>query len=361
MIRGSRLALAGAFAVAAGTLAVSFPAMAGSLPFGVVHRIPLADGTPVAALAFAADGKLAYAAVGDQLRSFDVATGAPEGVMKAPGRVVDLAIAPDGGSLYAAVGGPARVLILSAHPLRIRSSIAIRGEAPSGLLYEPREHAIYVESRAGRSVARVDSGDGKTVATARLRGDLAQMAGDGRGTLYVANTATDAIDVIATGTMTSTGSIPTAGCQAPTGLDLDPVGRRLFVACGNGTALVIDTDMGFAFQQLAIQKGTALRTVFAFHPGGPGGPGGWKGGAFIAGDGPVLDSIRMNAFISYASGGSMPLPGRATALAVSPAAGQLWIAVAPRSGKVGGGDAAGRSSQPAGVEILALGSRGGTP
>ena len=359
-IRASRLAIAGTLAVTAAALAATVTAAAGPLPFGVAHRIDLADGSPVTALAFAADGKLAYAAVGDELHGFEVATAAPEAIVKAPGPVVGLASSSEaGGTLYAAIGTPARLLFLNGHPLRVRSSVAVGGSAPSGLLYEPGEHALYVESRAGHSVTRLDSRGGKMIAVAHLRGDLAQMAADGRGTLYVADTGADAIHVIDTGKMTAIGAIPTPDCHAPTGLALDPVGRRLFVACGNGTALVIDTDMGFAFEQLPIQKGTALRTVFAFHPGGS---GGWKGGAFIAGDGPGLDAIRMNAFISYASGGSMPLPGRATALAVSPSAEQLWIAVAPRNGS--GGDtghaaAAGEARQQPGVQILALGSSGG--
>jgi hypothetical protein len=359
VIRGPRPAPAGTLLLAAAALAVSVPAAGGALPFAVAHRIELATGSPVVALAFAADGKLAYAAAGDELHVFEVSTGAPEALVKAPGPVVSLATSAEaGGTLYAAVGTPARLLVLSLHPLRVRSSVALRGGAPSGLLYEPGEHALYLESRAGGSVTRLDSGDGKAIAVAHLQGDLAQMTADGRGRLYVANTATDAIDVIGTARMMALGAIPTPDCHAPAGLDLDPVGRRLFVACGNATALVIDTDMGFAFEQLPIQKGTALRTVFAFHPGGP---GGWKGGAFIAGDGPGLDAIRMNAFISYASGGSMPLPGRATALAVNPSAEQLWIAIAPRevSSAPGGAAAAGDARQEPGVQILALGANGG--
>lgn len=357
MNRTRRLARAGALAVAATALAAGVPAVSGTLPFGVAHRIALANGSPVDALAFAPDGKLAYAAVGDELRSFDVATGAPAAVVKIPGRAVGLATSSEaGGSLYVAVSAPARVLFLSLHPLRIRSSVPVRDGTPSGLLYERAEHALYVESRSGNSVARLDSGSGKTIAVAHPGGDLEQMAGDGRGTLYVANAASDAIDVLATSKMTRTGAIPTPNCDAPTGLDLDPVGRRLFVACSNGVALTVDTDMGFAFEQLPIQKGTALRTVFAFHPTGP---GGWKGGAFIAGDGPALDAIRMNAFISYTSAGSMPLPGRTTALAVSPAAGQLWIGLAPRGGAPGPGSSAAEAGQKAGAEILALGASGG--
>lgn len=356
-MRPSKLAVAGACAVAAAAMGVSVPAAAGALPFGVAHRIELTGGSPVAALAFAADGKLAYAAAGDELHGFEVATGAPAALVKAPGAVVALASSPEaGGTLYAAVGTPARLLFLSQRPLRLRSSVAIRGGAPSGLLYEAGEHALYIESRAGRSVTRFDSRVGKAIAMVHLRGTPAQMAGDGRGTLYVANTAADAIEVIDTDKMTAIGAVPTPDCHAPTGLALDPVGRRLFVACGNGAALVIDTDMGFAFERLPIQKAQEQHTVFAFHAGGP---GGWKGGAFIAGDGPGLDAIRMNAFISYTSGGSMPLPGRATAMALSPSAEQLWIAIAPRDGTdATGGAAAGESRQQPGVQILALAGPG---
>ncbi|MGH8303526.1 MAG: YncE family protein, partial [Steroidobacteraceae bacterium] len=187
MIRASRLAFAGALTVGAATLAISFPAAAKTLPFTVAHRIALDGGSPIAALAFAPDGKFAYAGAGDELHSFDVATGAPDATVKVQGPVVDLATSPDaGGRLYAAVGRPARLLVLSLHPLRVRSSVEVRGTAPSALLDEPGEHALYIESRTGHSVARLDSGTGRTIAVARLSGEPTQMAGDGRGTLYVA-------------------------------------------------------------------------------------------------------------------------------------------------------------------------------
>lgn len=353
MMGTAGMAGAGALALAVAALAVNVPARGGTLPFTVAHRIVLAGSSPVGSLAFAPDGKLAYAAAGDTLRSFEVETGAPADFVKLPGQIVGLAASSDeGGTVYVAVRAPAQLMFLSMHPLRVRASVPIRGGAPAALLYEPREHSLYIESRSAHSVTRLDSGNGKTIAVAHLKGDLEQMAGDGRGTVYVANSSSDAIDVLATNKMTSLAGIPTPDCHAPTGLDLDPVGRRLFVACSNGRALVIDTDMGFAFEQLPIQSGTGLRTVFAFHPNGP---GGWKGGAFIAGDGPELDAIRMNAFISYTAAGAIRLPGRATALAVSPPAGQIWIGLAPTNGAT-----ANDAGQSAGIEIRALAVGGGS-
>lgn len=354
-MRPIRPARSGSLFLAAVALAVSLPAAAGAFPYRIARRIAIAGDSPVGALAFAPDGNQVYAAAGDELRSFDVAAGTPSATVRLPGAGVGMATSPDrGGTLYVATRAPARLVTLSLHPLRIVSSVALRGGEPDALLYEPREHALYLASRPSHTVVRLDPTNGATVGVVRLSGDPAQMAGDDRGTVYVANAARDAVDVIDDGRMVSTGAIPTPDCHRPTGLALDPVGRRLFVACGDGIALVVDTDMGFAFEQLPIQKGSALQTVFAFHPNGQ---GGWKGGAFIAGDGPVVDAIRMNAFISYTGAGSMALPGRASALAVSSAAGQLWIALAPRA--PGNGASAGESRQQAGLEILALGSSGG--
>lgn len=356
MTQTSNRIIAGSLALIVATLAASLPAAAGAFPFRIARRIPVSGATSVAALTFGPAGTRAFALAGNELRSFDVATGAPGMVVTLPGTGIGVAAAPDhGGALYVAVRSPARLVILDLQPLRIVSSVALRGGEPSALLHEAGEHALYVESAAGHTVARLDPVSGKTLSIVHLQGALAQMAGDARGTLYLANEARDAIDVIDTGKMTFKGAIPTPNCHAPTGLGVDPVGRRLFVACGNGAALVLDTDMGFTFVQLPIHRGNALRAAFAFHPNGP---GGWKGGAFIAGHGPVLEAIRMNAFISYTGGDSLPLPGPATALALSPAAGQLWVAVAPRDGTDG------KSAQTAtGVEILALGpaSEGASP
>jgi hypothetical protein len=348
MITLSRRIFAGSLALIAASLAASLPALAGAFPFRIAYRIPVSGATSVAALAFGPGGTRAFAVDGNELRAFDAATGAPGSVVTLPGAAVDVAAAADrGGELYVAVRSPARIVVLSLQALRTLSSVALRAGEPSGLLYQAGEHALYVESATGHSVARLDPVSGRTLAVVHLQGVPAQMAGDGRGTLYIANSGSNAIDVVDTSKMTFKGAIPTPNCDAPTGLAMDPVGRRLFVACSNGAALVIDTDIGFAFEQLPIHQDTGLRTIFAFHPNGP---GGWKGGVFTAGEAPVLEAIRMNAFISYTGGGSLSLPGRATALALNPAAGRLWVAVAPRNRADAG------SAQPAtGVEILALG------
>lgn len=339
MARVSRAGNATAILLAAATLAASAPGLAAGFPYRVLHRISLSGAASVQALAFGPGGKRLYAAAGHELRSYDTATGEPGPEVALPGIATGLAAAQrEGGVLYAATRAPARLVILALRPLRVTSSIPLHGGEPSALLYDSQADALYVESRGAGSVTRLDPRSGRTLAIAHLRGRLGEMAANGRGMLYVADPAGDALQAIETGKMRRAGAIPLTGCSAPTGLAMDPVGRRLFVACGNGEALVVDEDMGFTFVRLPIARAASLQAVFAFHPLGP---GGWKGGAFVAGDGPALDAIRMKAFINYVAGGSLPLAAPCTALAVSPAARQLALALAPR----GSG----------GVELLMLG------
>jgi hypothetical protein len=344
-----RAARAAAALWAVVAVVASFAAAAGDFPYRVLQRISAGGAAPVQALAFGPGGKHFYAVAGRELRSYDVASGQAGPVVKLPGMAVGLAAAArDGGVLYVATRAPARLVMLALHPLRITSSVALRDGAPSTLLYDAEADALYAESRTGHSVTRLDPKSGKSMGVAHLRGRLEQMAANGRGMLYVANAAGDELEAIETSGMKPAGAIPLSGCSAPTGLAMDTVGRRLFVACSNGQALVVDEDMGFTFIRLPIEQAAGLRTVFALHPLGS---GGWKGGAFMAGDGSTLDAVRMMAFISYVGGGSLPIGGKCTALAVSPVVQQLVLALAPRAAGAGSGSA-GRAP---GVELWVLG------
>lgn len=303
-------------------------AAAATLPLQVTRRIALAGAEPVRAIASGPGGAQVYVASGREVRVYDVASGQLAGTLPLPAPVADMTIDARAGVGYAALAAPARVVVFALQPLRIRATIALTDGAPSALLLDTVAHALYVESAAAASLAKIDTASGRRVAALRLDGTLQQMAADGRGTLYVANMSHAAIDAVDTARMTRTGAIPLAGCAQPTGLAMDPVGRRLFVACRDGARAVVDTDMGFTFARLPGDVPGAMRTVFGFHPFGA---AGWKGGAFSAGQAPQLTAIRMNSFVSYSAAGSYPLHGNCQALALENGGRGLWLAVAQAS------------------------------
>jgi Uncharacterized conserved protein len=301
-------------------------AWSAALPLQIAHRIVVAGAAPVSAIAPGPGGAQIYVASGNEIQVYDVATGNLAGKLTLPAPMVDMVADTHVGVGYAALAAPAQVVVFALQPLRVESSIALADGAPSTLLLDAAAHALYVESAAKSSLAKFDTTSGKRLAAVRLDGALQQMAADGRGTLYVANMSHAAIDAVDTARMTLTGAIPLDDCAHPTGLAMDPVGRRLFVACRDGDRTVVDTDMGFTFEQLPGDVHGVARMVFGFHPFGS---ASWKGGAFSAGEAARLTAIRMNAFISYSAAGSYPPAGSCQALALDGGGRGLWLAVAP--------------------------------
>ncbi len=336
--RGATGIRRGAVLAGLAALAGVLGASASTSPVQVLQRIAVGGTGQVRALAAGPQAKHVYAAVGEEIRSFDD-LGKAASTVKLRGVVTGLA-AGAGDTLYAVVRAPARLVILGVRPLHVVTSVALPAGAPSGVFFDSIANQLFVASRSGHSVTRLEPKTGRRLGVARMPGMLAQMAANGRGTLYVVNGARDSLDVVSADKMTLSGQIPLPGCRAPSGLAMDPLGRRLFVGCGNGHALIVDADLGFTFVKLPIQQSDALQMAFAFHPFGP---SGWKGGVFIAG-GEALHTIRMYAFVHYANGGKLALPGTVSALALNPAAGELWVAIASAAG--------------AGGELLALGQSG---
>lgn len=301
----------------------------------LAHRFPIQGAAPVRAIAFGPGGSDAYVAAGSELRDYRTATAQLAGTLALPAPVADMAIDPASRTGFAALAAPSKLVIFRLQPLKIAASTALTDGAPSALLYDAAAHALLVESAQAATVTKFDAATGRRLASLRMQGSLRQMAADGRGTLYVADMAHDAIDVVGEAQMKYLGAIPVAGCKGPSGLAIDPVGRRLFVGCTDGTRYVVDTDLGFTFERLPSPLRGSSRMVFAFHPFGA---AGWKGAAIGADQNGRLALVRMNAFVNYTAAGDYPLPGNFEAMALDQDTHQLWLALGqpPSAGKAAG-------------------------
>lgn len=309
-------------------LSAQWPAVAGGgFPFQRERRIRLPAAGPVHALLFDPQTREIYAAQGRRIEVYAL-SGARLAVQRRLAGTVSALARNGAGEIVAAVRAPAQLVFLSARTLTVEHRRVLDTGPPTALLYDRGADMLFLESRPNGSIVRVDPGTGRPLGRVQLGGALGQMAGNGRGTLYVADATRDALQVIDARTMRDDGSIGLRRCRAPSGLAMDPIGRRLFVGCTNGRALIVDADLGFTFVRLPIPGGPQLRAAFAFHPWGA---QGWKGGAFFAGSEAVA-AIQMQAFVRYRDHGQLPLPTRCTALALAAPAGELWIALAPPPG-----------------------------
>ena len=321
MLRSNlRAALATLLLALAGT-GVSTPAGAAGFPLQVLRRVPVAaPGTP-RALAFAPDGRRAYLAIGRAIVAYDAEGVAPVDRLELPGRAVDLVIAAGGDRAYAALRDPAAIAVLSLRPLRVLRTWRLP-VAPSALLAGADGHALYVGSAAAGRVLELDAASGRTLGSVHLDGRLQQMAANGYGHLFIAVADRDVVAVLDANPLRLAGTFPVP-CSTPTGLAMDPVGRRLFVSCAGGGVAVIATDIGYTLQQLPAAAGST-RGLFVFHPQGG---SGWKGAAIFAGVRGTLGAVRMLAFIRYTDGGTLSLPAGSGVLAFDAARSRLWVAL----------------------------------
>ncbi len=223
------------------------------------------------------------------------------------------------------------ITIFNTEDLKVLHVVPSGGEQPEDVVYDEGADHVYVANSGSGSVAVLDAASGKVLTTIKVGGRLRQMAASGYGRLYIAAEDKNVVHVVDTNTMKFLGDFPIGTGEKPYGLSLDPVGRRLFVACEDGTLAVIDTDIGFTFEQLPIGSG-ASGSTFTFKPSGA---GGWKGADFIATADGKLNFIKMNAFISYSSVGSLMLQPGIHAVAFDPPTHHLFV--------------------PAGREILVVG------
>ena len=302
-------------------------ARAASFPLAILHEAPLPAAGPASALAFAPDGTAAYLAQGNALTVYTAMGGAPSGGLRVPGRITALAIAPAGDRAYAALVDRNAVAVISLRPLGLLRMLPLPA-APSDLALDPAGGSIYVASAAAARLFEFDAASGRLTASARVAGALGQIAANGYGGVFVALADQDRVAVLDAHSLRPTGAYPLNGCARPSGLALDPVGRRLFVGCADGGTAVVDTDVGFTFERLPGAPLAAARAIYVR----PTGALGWKGAVFFAGAGATLSAVRMLAFIHYADGGALGLPAPATALAFDAVNTRLWVALAPKAG-----------------------------
>jgi DNA-binding beta-propeller fold protein YncE len=244
-----------------------------------------------------------YVAHGDRVDVLNADTGASVGILPANGSN-DIVLAPDFKHGFISNGTAASVAMFDTATLKVVRTIKLATQNPGAMEYDPEVKRVFVAATGG--VAAIDANSGEVVGSVPLEGRLGHLISNDYGRLFVAAEDHDVIHIVDTDALKFLGDFPIGTGTGPSGVALDPSGRRLFVACTNGRLPIIDTDIGFTIEDLPIGNGPTS-DVFAFTPQGK---GGWKGAVFVASADGTRSLIKMNAFISYSHAGEVKLqPG----------------------------------------------------
>jgi DNA-binding beta-propeller fold protein YncE len=162
------------------------------------------------------------------------------------GGAVDTAMDVDAKFYYVSVQESERVAVLDAATLKEVNSIKMAG-ATDAILYEPKNHRVYVTHDEGTDVWVIDPQAAKVVNSIVLPGVPEAMVYDPSADRIYLNIKTkDVVAVIDPSANKVIAQWPTAPATRPHGLALDAASHRIFAAGANGKLVAIDTTSGAA-------------------------------------------------------------------------------------------------------------------
>lgn len=132
------------------------------------------------------------------------------------------------------------------------------GEDADAAFYEPVTRQLAFMMGDSRQIAFLDAGTGTRLGTLKMQsGKLEAAAADGQGNLFVAERDRNRVARIDLRQRKLTAEWKTQGCEEPTGLALDRVGKRIFLGCrGKSPVLaVLDSETGKVIATPEIGRG----------------------------------------------------------------------------------------------------------
>ncbi|RFP08498.1 YncE family protein [Duganella sp. BJB489] len=202
-------------------------------------------------LALSGDGKWDYASIdashqrlyvthGNQVQVLDLATHKVAGAIAGTEGVHGVAFAPELNLGFTSNGRSDSVTVFALDSLAVRQHVKVSGKNPDAILYVPQARQLYVFNGSSADVTVFDVPGMRIVSTIKVGGRPEFAVSNGAGRIYLNIEDQNAIEVIDIVAGKVVAHWPLAGCEAPTGLALDITHARLFAACKNKLAAVVD-------------------------------------------------------------------------------------------------------------------------
>lgn len=118
------------------------------------------------------------------------------------------------------------------------------GEGPDAIVYDSASENVFTMNGHGKSASVIDPKTRKVVATITLSGKPETPVPDGKGRMYINIEDKNLIAVVDTKENKVVTEWPMAGCDEPSGLDMDLDQGVLFAACGNKVMAIVDAKTG---------------------------------------------------------------------------------------------------------------------
>jgi len=187
----------------------------------------------------------------DRVQVIDTGMGRVVGELPVGG-VHGVAIAQDLGLGFTSNGRTDSVTVFDLNTLAVVDTVRVTGRNPDAILYEPVSHRILTFNGGSANVTAIDAATRKVVGTLGVSGKPEFAVADDRGRVFVNIEDHNSLTVIDPAALSVSSDWPLAGCDQPTGLDIDRAAGRLFSVCSNRKMVVIDAKSGGLIASLPI-------------------------------------------------------------------------------------------------------------
>ncbi|HZF29650.1 MAG TPA: YncE family protein [Gammaproteobacteria bacterium] len=155
-----------------------------------------------------------------------------------------VALARDLDRGFTANGDEDTVGVFELGSLRPLAKWKATGKRPNQIAYEPTTQRVFSFNSTGRNVTVFDARSGAVLGTIEVDGRTEFYALDGKGMIYDSLQDKATVIAIDARAMKVVATYPLAPHAQPAGTVMDPLTRRIFVACRSKSFLVLDADSG---------------------------------------------------------------------------------------------------------------------
>jgi DNA-binding beta-propeller fold protein YncE len=166
-----------------------------------------------------------------------------------------VAIARDLNRGFTANGAEDTIGVFDLDTLKPIAKWKATGKRPNQIAYEPVTQRVFSFNSTGRNVTVFDAKTGAVLATLDVDGRTEFYAVDGKGMIYDSLEDKATVIAIDARAMRVVATYSVAPNEEPAGTTMDPVTRRIFVACHSKSFLVLDADTGKILATFPIGEG----------------------------------------------------------------------------------------------------------
>jgi len=238
----------------AGLLTLFLSLAAVAQQYQVTGRIPLeGDSGWDYLLADPGSGQL-FVSHGTEVDVIDLASEKPTAQITGMKRIHGIAVAGDLNRGFISDGGDDAVVIFDLKSHAILQKVTA-GKNPDGLLYDPFSKRVFAFNGRSNDATAIDAASGKVAGTIPLDGKPEFPASDGKGNVYVNIEDKNELVLLDPQSLKVKKTWSLSPCDEPSGLALDPDGRRVFSVCSNKMMTVADADSGKVVATVPIGNG----------------------------------------------------------------------------------------------------------